>query len=58
MKAAVLQKVVEFMIYRMTTPAKEIEKPLKSNKMDVLVPQLDVEFIDVDQELLFELILV
>merc|ERR1712109_267376 len=38
-------------------PAKEIEKPLKSANMQEVVASWDADFVDVDHELLFELIL-
>lgn len=45
------------MRYHADNPAKEIEKPLKSPNMSEVVSQWDADFVDVDQELLFELIL-
>jgi len=56
-KGAVLNKVVTYMKYHTDNPAKEIEKPLKSANMNEVVSQWDADFVDVDQELLFELIL-
>ena len=56
-KSAVLTKVVEYMRYHCDKPADEIEKPLKSANMAEVVSQWDADFVDVDQELLFELIL-
>jgi len=56
-KAAVLQKVTTYMKYHVDNPAKEIEKPLKSANMQEVVASWDADFVDVDQELLFELIL-
>jgi len=56
-KSAVLNKVVAYMKYHVDNPAKEIEKPLKSANMNEVVSQWDADFVDVDQELLFELIL-
>jgi len=56
-KSSVLKKVVEYMRYHSDNPAKEIEKPLKSANMAEVVSQWDADFVDVDQELLFELIL-
>ena len=35
----------------------EIEKPLKSEKMNEVVPEWDAKYVDIEQELLFELIL-
>jgi len=56
-KGEVLEKVVSYMTYHADNPAKEIEKPLKSANMGEVVSQWDADFVDVDQELLFELIL-
>jgi S-phase kinase-associated protein 1 len=56
-KSSVLKKVIEFMKYHADNPSKEIEKPLKSPNMAEVVSQWDADFVDVDQELLFELIL-
>jgi len=56
-KSAVLNKVVAYMKYHVDNPAKEIEKPLKSANMNENVSQWDADFVDVEQELLFELIL-
>jgi Skp1 family, tetramerisation domain len=57
-KSAVLHKVVAYLKYHVENPAKEIEKPLKSANMNEVVSQWDADFVDVEQELLFELILV
>jgi S-phase kinase-associated protein 1 len=56
-KSSVLKKVVEYMKYHVDNPAREIEKPLKSANMSEVVSQWDADFVDVDQEVLFELIL-
>jgi S-phase kinase-associated protein 1 len=56
-KSTVLKKVVEYMRYHAENPPKDIEKPLKSPNMAEVVSQWDADFVDVDQELLFELIL-
>merc|ERR1712203_1251682 len=45
------------MQYHHTNPAKEIEKPLKSADMREVVSEWDANFVEVDQETLFELIL-
>ena len=57
-KALVLKKVTQYMKYHYDNPPKEIDKPLKSASMNEVVSQWDADFVDVDQELLFELILV
>jgi len=56
-KAVVLQKVIAYMQHHAENPAKEIEKPLKSAIMSEVVSQWDADYVEVDQELLFELIL-
>ena len=56
-KSAVLSKVVAYMQHHAGNPAKEIEKPLKSANMSEVVSEWDAKFVDIDQELLFELIL-
>lgn len=56
-KANPLKEVVKYMTHHFENPAKEIEKPLKSQNMSEVVSTWDAEFVDVDQELLFELIL-
>jgi hypothetical protein len=57
-KTAVLNRVVAYLKYHVDNPAKEIEKPLKSANMSEVVSQYDADYVDVEQELLFELILV
>ena len=57
-KTSVLNKVVKYLVYHADNPAKEIEKPLKSANMAEVVSQWDADFVDVEQEVLFELILV
>ena len=56
-KAAILKKVIEYMTYHNENPAKEIEKPLKSAIMAEVVDAWDASFVEVKQEILFELIL-
>ena len=57
-KGPTLKKVVEFMEYHKENATKEIEKPLKSANMHEVVPEWDANFVETDQETLFELILV
>ena len=56
-RTVVLKKVVEFLKHQAATPMKEIEKPLKSADMAEMVQAWFADFVDVEQELLFELIL-
>jgi hypothetical protein len=54
----VLRKVIDYMMYHSENPAKEIEKPLKSANMTEVVGEWDSRYVEVEQEVLFELILV
>jgi len=56
-KGTTLAKVIEYMKHHADNPAKEIEKPLKSPHLPDVVSQWDADFVEVEQELLFELIL-
>lgn len=57
-KTSILSKVIEFCKYHSSGNAMlEIEKPLKSSNMKDVVPEWDANFVDVEQSILFELIL-
>eukprot|EP00742_Colponemidia_sp_Colp-10_P000149 GILJ01000165.1.p2 GENE.GILJ01000165.1~~GILJ01000165.1.p2 ORF type:complete len:167 (+),score=30.01 GILJ01000165.1:43-543(+) len=56
-KAQVLSKVIEYCRYHKANPPAEIEKPLKSANLREVVSTWDADFVEVEQELLFELIL-
>ena len=57
-KSAVLAKVVEFCDYHVKNgEMKQIEKPLKSANMAENVGEWDANYIEVTQEMLFELLL-
>mmetsp|Transcript_15923 Transcript_15923/g.19109 ORF Transcript_15923/g.19109 Transcript_15923/m.19109 type:complete len:175 (+) Transcript_15923:64-588(+) len=56
-KATVLTKVIEFCEHHRQEPMTEIEKPLKSQSMSDVVQKWYAEFVNVEQVLLFELIL-
>jgi len=56
-KATVLKKVIEFCTHHITEPMNEIEKPLKSSIMAEVVQTWYAEFVNVEQVILFELIL-
>jgi len=57
-KSNVLSKVIEFCNYHTENdPMQEIEKPLKSANMHDVVEPWDANFVDIEQETLFELIL-
>merc|ERR1712048_809570 len=55
-RGSILKKVIKYMQYHHTNPAKEIEKPLKSANMREVVSEWDANFVEVDQETLFDLI--
>ena len=57
-KSKVLGKVIEFCKWHSENgPMKEIEKPLKSPNMSEVVGEWDANFVTIEQEMLFELIL-
>lgn len=56
-KSQVLNKVIEFCEHHLQEPMTEIEKPLKSQVMADVVQKWYADFVDVEQVLLFELIL-
>lgn len=56
--APILKKVIEFLQYHFDNgPMDEIEKPLKSIDLKEIVSIWDAEYIDLENEILFELIL-
>jgi S-phase kinase-associated protein 1 len=57
-KTAILSKVLDYCKFHKDAPPAEIQKPLKSaNLAECGVIEWDVEFVEVEQEILFELIL-
>ena len=56
-KSSVLTKVIEFCRHYSEDPMNEIEKPLKSANMQEVVQEWFANFVKIEQELLFELIL-
>lgn len=56
-KSNVLTKVIEFCRHHSEDSMNEIEKPLKSANMSEVVQDWYAEFVKIEQELLFELIL-
>jgi len=56
-KSQVLRKVIEFCEHHLQEPMTEIEKPLKSQVMGDVVQKWYADFVDLEQVLLFELIL-
>ena len=56
-KSQVLHKVIEFCEHHLQEPMTEIEKPLKSQVMADVVQKWYADFVDLEQVLLFELIL-
>jgi len=55
-RSDILSKVIDFCTHYKAEPMNEIEKPLKSHKMDEIVQKWYADFVDVDQEALFEII--
>lgn len=56
-KSAALSKVTEFMIHYVDHPFEQIQKPLMSSNIRDVVPDWYADFIDVEHQLLFDLIL-
>merc|ERR1719343_44388 len=56
-KSQVLRKVIEFCEHHLKEPMTEIEKPLKSQHMADVVQKWYADFIEMEQVVLFELIL-
>ena len=56
-KKAILEKVMEFCQHFRDQPLQEIEKPLKTNNLWDIVAPWYADFVDVEQETLFELVL-
>jgi hypothetical protein len=56
-KSQILAKVLEFCKHYNEEPMNEIEKPLKSANMGEVVQEWYATYVDVEQEVLFELIL-
>ena len=56
-KKAILEKVIEFCQHIREQPMEEIEKPLKSDNLRDIVPAWYADFVDVEQETLFEVVL-
>merc|ERR1719422_1678760 len=56
-KTAILSKVIDYCKYHKDNPAEEIQKPLKStNLIECGVSEWDAEYVNIEQEILFELI--
>jgi len=57
-KSGILQKVIDFCKHHREQPPDEIQKPLKSNiLLECGVSEWDNDFVSLEQEILFELIL-
>ena len=56
-KKAILDKIIEYCTYIHDNAAPEIEKPLRSNNLNDVVSDWYANFVNLDQEVLFELIL-
>lgn len=56
-KGSVLSKVIDFCKHHVDNKLPEIEKPLRSANLEDIVPAWDAAFVNVEQEVLFEIIL-
>ena len=56
-KKTILDKVIVFLVYIKTTPPPELEKPLKSTDMVVNAGEWFANFVDVQEEELYDMIL-
>ena len=56
-KKAILDKVIEYCTHITENTPPEIEKPLRSNNLNDVVNEWYANFVDLEQEILFELIL-
>ena len=56
-KKSTLDKIIEYCTYINSTAPPEIEKPLRSNNLADVVPEWYANFVNLEQEVLFELIM-
>jgi S-phase kinase-associated protein 1 len=56
-KSHILQKIIAYLEYYKDAEPKEIEKPLPSNNFNECVEAWDYQFIDLELDLIFEIIL-
>uniref|UniRef100_A0A3B0NDL2 Sulfur metabolism negative regulator, putative n=1 Tax=Theileria annulata TaxID=5874 RepID=A0A3B0NDL2_THEAN len=56
-KTNVLNKIIEYCKHHYNNPPSQIPQPLKSAQLNEVVSEWDYEFVNVDKEFLFELIL-
>mmetsp|Transcript_17833 Transcript_17833/g.38219 ORF Transcript_17833/g.38219 Transcript_17833/m.38219 type:complete len:163 (-) Transcript_17833:301-789(-) len=57
-KTPILSKIIDYCKYHKEVPAEDIQKPLKSNNLvECGVSEWDAEYVNIEQEVLFELIL-
>ncbi|KAK1441863.1 skp1/btb/poz domain superfamily like protein [Babesia gibsoni] len=52
-----LAKILDYCRFHVDNPAKPIPKPLRTNKLSDVVSQWDLQFVDVDKEVLFDIMM-
>jgi S-phase kinase-associated protein 1 len=56
-KSSILEKIIKYLEYYKDTEPREIEKPLPSNNFNECVDSWDYNFIDLELDVIFEMIL-
>ena len=53
----IMEKVIAFLVHAKDNPPPEIEKPLSSSDLSQVVDQWHADYVNVDQEILFETVM-
>jgi len=57
LESDIVRKIIEYMNYHSKVPPRSIEKPLASPNLKDLVDEWDAKFADVDQDMMFRILL-